>query len=104
PSLRTFRIAGILRARRPTDGLAEGLRRRYGDSCIEAAVRSAATPNLRNNHLASHHHLARVILWMTGALLSFCVMAVGSRPMLGTLAILGILALRAGLALALLSP
>jgi len=92
-----------LRARRPTDGLAEGLRRRYGDSCIEAAVRSAATPNLRNNHLASHHHLARVILWMTGALLSFCVMAVAIRQLWGPLAIMEILALRAALGLAIVS-
>ena len=39
--------------------------------------------------------LARVILWMTGALLSFCVMAISIRTLWGTLSIMEILSLRA---------
>ncbi len=43
--------------------------------------------------------LARVVLWMTGALLSFCVMAVAIRKLSGPLTIMEILALRAALGL-----
>ena len=46
--------------------------------------------------------LARVVLWMTGALLSFCVMAVAIRKLWGPLTIMEILALRAMLGLAII--
>ena len=44
-------------------------------------------------------HLVRVVLWMTGALLSFSVMAVSIRTLAGTLSIMEILAVRTGLGL-----
>ena len=44
-------------------------------------------------------HLVRVVLWMTGALLSFSAMAVSVRVLAGTLTVMEILALRAGLGL-----
>jgi drug/metabolite transporter (DMT)-like permease len=44
-------------------------------------------------------HLVRVVLWMTGALLSFSVMALSVRALAGTLTVMEILALRAGLGL-----
>ena len=43
--------------------------------------------------------LARVVLWMVGALLSFCVMAVAIRNLSGPLTIMEILTLRAALGL-----
>jgi drug/metabolite transporter (DMT)-like permease len=43
--------------------------------------------------------LARVVLWMVGALLSFCVMAVAIRKLSGPLTIMEILTLRAALGL-----
>jgi drug/metabolite transporter (DMT)-like permease len=43
--------------------------------------------------------LARVVLWMVGALLSFCVMAVAIRQLSGPLTIMEILTLRAALGL-----
>jgi len=49
--------------------------------------------------LAPIGQLARVVLWMTGALLSFCVMAVAIRKLSGPLTIMEILALRAALGL-----
>ena len=48
-------------------------------------------------------HLVRVVLWMTGALLSFCAMAVSVRVLAGTLSVMEILALRAGLGLAVMA-
>jgi drug/metabolite transporter (DMT)-like permease len=45
------------------------------------------------------NHLVRVVLWMTGALLSFSVMALSVRVLAGTLTVMEILALRAGLGL-----
>ena len=53
--------------------------------------------------MAPSRQLARVVLWMTGALLSFCVMAVAIRQLWGPLAIMEILALRAALGLAIVS-
>lgn len=50
--------------------------------------------------MAPIRQLARVVLWMTGALLSFCVMAVAIRQLWGPLSIMEILALRAALGLA----
>jgi len=44
----------------------------------------------------SDSHLGRVVLWMTGALLSFCAMAVSIRALAGTLNIFEILAIRNG--------
>jgi drug/metabolite transporter (DMT)-like permease len=52
--------------------------------------------------LAPIRQLARVVLWMTGALLSFCVMAVAIRKLWGPLTIMEILALRAALGLAII--
>jgi drug/metabolite transporter (DMT)-like permease len=43
-----------------------------------------------------HHQLARVVLWMSGALLSFSAMALGIRNLSGTLTTFEILALRTG--------
>ena len=53
--------------------------------------------------MAPIRQLARVILWMTGALVSFCVMAVAIRQLWGPLTIMEILALRAALGLAIVS-
>jgi len=44
----------------------------------------------------THNHLGRVILWMTGALLSFSAMAVSIRGLAGTLNIFEILSIRNG--------
>jgi drug/metabolite transporter (DMT)-like permease len=49
--------------------------------------------------LAPIRQLARVVLWMIGALLSFCVMAVAIRKLSGPLTVMEILALRALLGL-----
>jgi drug/metabolite transporter (DMT)-like permease len=49
--------------------------------------------------LAPTRQLARVVLWMIGALLSFCVMAVAIRKLSGPLTVMEILALRAMLGL-----
>ena len=48
---------------------------------------------------SSPRQLARVVLWMTGALLSFSAMAVSVRVLAGTLDVIEILAVRAGLGL-----
>jgi len=48
-------------------------------------------------------HLVAVVLWMTGALLSFCAMAVSVRVLAGTLGVMEILALRAGFGLAVMA-
>jgi len=53
--------------------------------------------------VAPLRQLARVVLWMVGALLSFCVMAVAIRKLWGPLAIMEILALRAALGLAIIA-
>src|SRR6266704_3611260 len=42
----------------------------------------------------TRHHLGRVMLWMTGALLSFCTMAVSIRGLAGALNVFEILAIR----------
>jgi len=52
--------------------------------------------------LAPTRQLARVVLWMVGALLSFCVMAVAIRRLSGPLTVMEILALRAALGLAII--
>ena len=52
--------------------------------------------------MAPLRQLARVVFWMTGALLSFCVMAVAIRKLWGPLTIMEILALRAMLGLAII--
>jgi len=49
--------------------------------------------------LASIRQLARVVLWMVGALLSFCVMAVAIRKLSGSFSVMEILTLRAALGL-----
>jgi drug/metabolite transporter (DMT)-like permease len=46
--------------------------------------------------------LVRVVLWMTGTLLSFCVMAVSIRELAGALSIVEMLTVRAGIGLALI--
>jgi drug/metabolite transporter (DMT)-like permease len=46
-----------------------------------------------------HKNLFRVVLWMTGALLSFSAMAVSVRVLAGTVSVMEILALRAGIGL-----
>ncbi len=43
--------------------------------------------------------LVRVVLWMTGALLAFCAMAVSVRALAGRLSVMEILAVRSGLGL-----
>jgi drug/metabolite transporter (DMT)-like permease len=48
----------------------------------------------------SHRNLVLVVLWMTGALLSFCLMAVAFRKLADSLSIMEILATRNGLGLA----
>ena len=48
-------------------------------------------------------HLARVILWMTGALLSFSALAVSVRLLAGSLSVMEILTLRAGIGLAVMA-
>ena len=50
--------------------------------------------------MTSIRQLARVVAWMMGALLSFCVMAIAIRKLWGPLSIMEILALRAALGLA----
>jgi drug/metabolite transporter (DMT)-like permease len=50
-----------------------------------------------------HRQLARVILWMIGALLSFCVMAIAIRKLWGALSIMEILALRSMLGLVIIA-
>ena len=50
--------------------------------------------------MTSIRQLARVVAWMMGALLSFCVMAIAIRKLWGPLTIMEILALRAALGLA----
>ena len=50
----------------------------------------------------SHRDLLRVVLWMTGALLSFSTMAVSIRALYGTLEIIEILAIRNASGLAIL--
>ena len=52
--------------------------------------------------MAASRQLARVVLWMTGALLSFCVMAVSIRALAGTMSILEILTVRAAIGLAII--
>ena len=49
--------------------------------------------------MAPIRQLAHVVLWMIGALLSFCVMAVAIRKLSGPLTVMEILALRAALGL-----
>jgi drug/metabolite transporter (DMT)-like permease len=46
--------------------------------------------------IVTQTHLGRVVLWMTGALLSFCAMAVSIRGLAGTLNIFEILSIRSG--------
>jgi drug/metabolite transporter (DMT)-like permease len=53
--------------------------------------------------LAPVRQLARVVLWMIGALLSFCVMAVAIRKLSGPLTVMEILALRAALGLVIIA-
>jgi drug/metabolite transporter (DMT)-like permease len=50
----------------------------------------------------THRNLVRVVLWMTGALLSFSTMAVSIRTLFGTLDIIEILAIRNASGLAIL--
>jgi drug/metabolite transporter (DMT)-like permease len=48
------------------------------------------------------HQIGRVVLWMTGALLSFCVIAVSIRGLAGRLSVFEILVLRSAIALVIL--
>lgn len=48
------------------------------------------------------HQISRVLFWMTGTLLSFCVMAVSIRGLAGNLSIFEILTIRSSLALIIL--
>src|SRR5262245_4236868 len=59
-------------------------------------------PHTRNKPVTSIRQLARVVAWMMGALLSFCVMAIAIRKLWGPLSIMEILALRAALGLAII--
>ena len=52
--------------------------------------------------MTSPRQIARVVLWMTGALLSFSVMAVSIRALSATLSIIEILAVRAALGIAII--
>ena len=66
------------------------------------AAQSFPSPTQRTSPLASNK-LARVVLWMVGALLSFSVMAVSIRELAkGGLSIFEILAIRSGVALVVL--
>ena len=56
----------------------------------------------RTPNNVQHRDLVRVVLWMTGALLSFSAMAVSIRALSGKLCILEILAMRNGGGLAIL--
>jgi drug/metabolite transporter (DMT)-like permease len=63
--------------------------------------RLAADPQARRTDPpVSPRNLVLVVLWMTGALLSFCLMAVAFRKLAETLSIMEILATRNGLGLA----
>lgn len=53
--------------------------------------------------MAPSRHLGRVILWMTGALLSFSMMAVSIRALAATLSIMEILVVRAACGLAIIA-
>ena len=50
----------------------------------------------------THSHLGRVVVWMTGALLSFCAMAISIRGLAGRLNIFENLAIRSGCGVAVL--
>ena len=52
--------------------------------------------------MAASRQLARVVLWKTGTLLSFCVMAGSIRALAGTMSILEILTVRAAIGLAII--
>ena len=52
--------------------------------------------------IAPRQKITRVVLWMSGALLSFCVMAVSIRALATSLSIVEILTLRAGVGLAII--
>ena len=49
------------------------------------------------------NHIIRVVLWMTGALLSFSAMAVSIRELAATLSVMEILALRSGFGLVIMA-
>ena len=53
--------------------------------------------------IAPRQKITRVVLWMSGALLSFCVMAVSIRALATSLSIVEILTLRAGVGLAIIA-
>ena len=52
--------------------------------------------------MTATRQLVHVVLWMTGTLLSFCVMAVSIRALSGTLSIVEILTVRAGVGIAII--
>jgi hypothetical protein len=52
--------------------------------------------------ITSRKKITRVVLWMSGALLSVCVMAVSIRALAASLSIVEILTLRAGVGLAII--
>jgi drug/metabolite transporter (DMT)-like permease len=52
--------------------------------------------------VTANRQLARVVLWMTGTLLSFCVMAVSIRSLSGVLSIVEMLTARSGVGLAII--
>jgi drug/metabolite transporter (DMT)-like permease len=72
-------------------------------ACGKLAAFEQARPENQSDadpSLVSHRNLVLVVLWMTGALLSFCLMAVAFRKLADSLSIMEILATRNGLGLA----
>jgi drug/metabolite transporter (DMT)-like permease len=67
----------------------------------EAAAAVAGRAQL-DRHV-THSHLGRVVLWMMGALLSFCVMAISIRALAAHITVFEILSLRSGSAVLALS-
>ena len=66
-----------------------------GDQSIAAPLGQAPMATPPTQLVAQPRHLGRVVLWMTGALLSFSVMAVSIRELAATLSIMEILVVRA---------
>jgi drug/metabolite transporter (DMT)-like permease len=74
--------------------------RRVGDPTIAGPLGKERVRAPAAALIAQPRHLGRVVLWMTGALLSFSVMAVSIRELARTLSIMEVLCVRAGFGLA----
>src|SRR6266487_4642833 len=66
-------------------------------------VTAIRAPSFSDGSIVAPRHLVRVVLWMTGALLSFSAMAVSIRALAETLSVIEILAVRSGLGLAVMA-